>query len=80
MKKITTIATIFILGISCSKEKITPEKQCNCGVIVSDDVKDYSVYIRNRCTGNVKKFYLYRGDWMTAYVGIDYCILNTEKW
>jgi len=61
-------------------EKKEDVKQCNCGLIVSDDVSDYSVVIRNGCSGNQKKFYLQAGDWMTAYVGSNYCLSNVSSW
>ena len=88
MKKLTlTLATLALLTLSCNKEESLPEpvstpapQSCNCGLIVSDDVSDYSVQIRNACSGNVKKFVLYEADWMNAYVGTDYCINNTTNW
>lgn len=62
---------------SCKKEDTRP---CNCGLIVSDNAADYSIVIRNECTGNEKKFILAPGDWFNAYVGSDYCITNSGKW
>ena len=76
MKKIITIASAILLLNSCKKDEST----CNCGKIIDDDVNDYSILIRNSCTNNTKKFYLTRGDWITAYVGSDYCITNSGKW
>ena len=61
---------------SCKKEN----QVCNCGLIVSDNVSDYSVVIRNDCSGNEKRFYLQPGDWMSAYVGTNYCITNVTNW
>lgn len=68
--------------ISCKKETTspTPQKPCNCGLIVSDDVTNYSVDIRNDCSGNVKTFYLTEGDWMNAHPGNNYCITNVTSW
>jgi hypothetical protein len=88
MKKLTlTLATLALLTLSCSKEESLPEptttqnnQNCNCGLIVSDESSDYSIQIRNSCSGNVKKFVLYEADWMTAYVGTNYCITNTSGW
>lgn len=75
MKK-TIIALVFILSLaSCKKDKV-----CNCGLIVSDDVNDNSVVIRNSCSGNEKKFILAPGDWVNAFVGSDYCITNETSW
>jgi hypothetical protein len=59
---------------SCKKET------CNCGTIMSDRVSDYSIVIRNDCSGNEKRFYLQPGDWMSAYVGTNYCITNVTSW
>ena len=80
MKKIIILAGIVGLGLSCNKDNIQPNKPCNCGLIQSDDVADYSVVIQNDCSGNNKKFYLQQGSWMTAYVGTHYCITNTISW
>ena len=70
---------VFILTLallSCKKE----QKQCNCGLIESDDATDYSIIIRNDCSQNSKKFYLTQGDWMNASVGSNYCFTNVESW
>ena len=81
MRKIIAIGFIIAGSIvSCQKEEITPNKVCNCGLVVSDNVEDYSVVIRNSCSGNQKKFILQPGDWMNAYVGSDYCITNINNW
>jgi len=76
MEKVIVIIALLFLA-SCSKEDSQP---CNCGKILSDDPNDYSVVIRNECSGNEKKFVLTPGDWMTAYVGTDICISNQSKW
>lgn len=79
MKKILiAIAVVALLG-SCKKEK-EEQKPCNCGIIQSDNVADYSVVIKNECTSNNKTFYLSEGDWMNAYPGSRYCITNSGKW
>jgi hypothetical protein len=77
MKK-TIIGFAIILSIaSCKKEDV---KQCNCGLVVSDDVTNYSVVIRNNCSNNERTFTLQPGDWMNAYVGSNYCITNVTSW
>lgn len=73
MKKIVFAALILLS--SCKKEKV-----CNCGLVLSDRVSDYSVVIRNDCSNNEKRFILEPGDWMNAYVGSNYCITNTTSW
>ena len=77
MKKILILSTILFLG--CKKEVIEPEV-CNCGLVQSDNVQDYSVVIQNSCSGNNKTFYLQQGDWMNAHVGSTYCITNETSW
>jgi hypothetical protein len=78
-KMILSIAVILLL--SCEKDNPQPiQEECNCGLVVSDNVSDYSVVIRNSCSGNEKKFYLQEGDWMNAYVGSEYCITNIKSW
>jgi len=88
MKKLTlTLAALTMIFASCKKEENTPQPvantvstSCNCGLIVSDEVSDYSITIRNSCSGNTKKFRLTEGDWMNAHVGTNYCITNTTNW
>ena len=86
MKRLTLAALTLVIA-SCSKEERLPQPEvqeqplsCNCGLIISDNVDDYSIKIRNACSGNVKEFRLYEGDWMTAYVGTNYCITNETSW
>lgn len=78
MKKV--ILAILVIGsvTSCSKEQLGAK--CNCGKIISDNSADYSVTIRNDCSGNSRSFNLTPGDWMTAYVGSNYCISNVTNW
>jgi hypothetical protein len=78
--KIKLIVIIALIALGCSKEVIKPNKECNCGLVVSDNVQDYSVVIRNSCSGNEKRFYLQEGDWMNAHPGDDYCITNVSNW
>jgi hypothetical protein len=77
MKKITLIIAIVASLSSCKKEETSP---CNCGIVQSDNVADYSVVIKNECTSNNKTFYLSQGDWMNAHPGTRYCITNASKW
>jgi hypothetical protein len=80
MKKLLFLSLVIISLSSCKKEDVSPQQQCNCGLITSDNVSDYSVVIRNSCSGNEQKFYLQPGDWMNAHVGTDYCITNVQSW
>ena len=80
MKKIIILVGIVTLGLSCNKDNPQPNKPCNCGLIQSDDVTDYSVVIQNDCSGNNKKFYLQEGSWMNAHPGDNYCITNVTSW
>ena len=73
--KILTIAAISALTFSCKKDE-----PCNCGIIQSDNAQNYSIVIKNECSGNNKEFVLNQSDWLTAYVGNNYCITNIDKW
>ena len=77
MKKVIMIMAVALLAMSCKKEEVTP---CNCGTIMSDNAADYSVDIKNDCSGNFKTWVLTPDDWMSAYVGTHYCITNTTSW
>jgi hypothetical protein len=79
MKKLTLIFCLLIGILACKKEEIKKEN-CNCGRILSDDVTNYSIKVRNNCTGNEKTFILQEGDWMNAYVGSDICLTNEPTW
>lgn len=78
MKKIILAISVVALISSCKKKE--EEKPCNCGIIQSDNVQDYSVVIQNECSGNNKTFTLSPSDWMDAHVGSNYCITNSGKW
>jgi len=77
MKKVILLLAVVALVSSCKKKE---EPLCNCGIVQSDNVQDYSVVIRNECTNNDKTFVLSQADWMNAYVGSRYCITNSGKW
>lgn len=74
MKKVVLAVATVLTMVSCSKEP------SNCGRIVSDNVYDYSITIRNSNTNNLKTFYLTEGDWIHAHPGDNYCITNTTEW
>ena len=83
MKKVLLVLVLVLATLSCQKEEIKPSNQfceSTCGLIVSDNVQDYSIVIRNECSGNEKRFYLTQGDWMNAYVGSNQCMSNTTSW
>jgi len=80
MKK-TIIVGLSAIAVALAMSSCKKENQvCNCGLVLSDRVSDYSVVIRNDCSGNEKRFYLEPGDWMSAYVGTEYCITNVTSW
>lgn len=76
MKKLILILLLPLL-LSCSVDGYV---SCNCGLVISNRVRDYSVVIRNECTGDDKLFYLYPNDWRNAQVGSQFCIYNTNTW
>ena len=80
MKKVLLVLGLGLVMFSCEKEDVKVNEGCNCGMIVSDDVTNYSVTIRNACTDNYKTFTLYEGDWFNAHPGSNYCITNEKGW
>lgn len=80
MKKVVLVLAIILLGIFTGCSKDDAFQDCNCGLIVSDRVQDYSIVIRSECTGNTKRFTLSQGDWFNAHVGTDFCITNSTGW
>ena len=81
MKKILLILLVAIVTFSsCKKEDPIFVCSSTCGEIMSDNVQNYSITIKNDCSGNYKTFNLSQSDWMTAFVGTDYCITNTNPW
>jgi hypothetical protein len=80
MKKVIVLAGIVLMMAACNKDEIKKNENCNCGVIQSDNVEDYSVVIRNSCSGNNKTFILSQGDWMNAHPGDELCISNETNW
>ena len=75
MKKVILGLAIILSIASC--KKVQP---CNCGMVISDRASDYSVVIRNNCSDNEQRFTLEAGDWMTAFVGENFCINNVTSW
>jgi hypothetical protein len=81
MKKVIfSLAVSTAILSSCKKDEIQPTKTCNCGLVVSDNASNFSVNIKNECSGNIKTWYLSESDWMKAYVGSNFCITNTKSW
>jgi len=81
MKK---VALVFALSIvvfsSCRKEDNLLVNDCNCGIVKSDNVKGYTVTIKNDCSGAWKTFALSASDWVNAHVGTRHCITNVANW
>jgi hypothetical protein len=83
MRKLLLVIGLTVsFGLTSCKKKVDANENgpCNCGLVLSDNVQNYSVSIRNNCSNNEKTFYLQPGDWMNAYVGQDYCISNVASW
>ena len=79
MKKLLLLSSLTILLFSCKGNYEEPV-ECYFGEIISDDAADYSIVAMNECTGNERKFILNYDDWITAFIGTDYCISNPEGW
>tara|TARA_R110000737_G_scaffold165145_1_gene192688 strand:+ start:3208 stop:3441 length:234 start_codon:yes stop_codon:yes gene_type:complete len=77
MRNLLLVLGLGLVLSSCEKEALY---DCNCGLVVSDRVSDYSVVIRNECSSSEKRFYLERGDWLNAHPGSNFCITNTSQW
>ena len=74
MKKLLIIIGLILIIGACQKEDTNVwGADCKCGLIISDDVNNYSIDVRNDCTDNVKTFVLTEGDWMNAHPGEGYC-------
>ena len=74
MKKIMIVLlTIIALG-SCKKDAL---KDCKCGVVTDDAIEngnDFTLSIKNDCSGNTKKFYVTLNTWMDYPVGGNICM------
>lgn len=70
MKKVMLVLGLFAL-VSCEKEVNNSNK--SCGLIVDDNVKDYSITIR-KSNGSYETIVLYPGDWVNAHVGSEICV------
>ncbi len=77
MKKVLVVLLVAITMSSCNEEE---SLDCSCGLVVSDRVDDYSIVVRNECSGNEKRWVLNPGDWFNAHVGEPYCITNATSW
>jgi hypothetical protein len=78
MKKLMIVLlTIIALG-SCKKDAL---KDCNCGIITDDAIEnadDFTLTIKNDCSGNTKKFYVTLSTWMDGVVGENFCM--NQSW
>ena len=78
MKKIMIVLQTIIALSSCSKNYT---KDCKCGVVTDDVIEngnDFTLSIKNDCSGNNKKFYVTLDTWMDYAVGANICM--TEIW
>jgi len=78
MKKLITVLLTITAFASCSKNAT---KDCKCGIITDDaieNVDDFTLTIKNDCSGNSKKFYVTLNTWMDGVVGDKFCM--TEIW
>jgi hypothetical protein len=74
MKKLMIVLlTIIALG-SCSK---SATKNCKCGIVTDDAIEngnDFTLTIKNDCSGSNKKFYVTLNTWMDYAVGDAICM------
>jgi len=59
---------------SCKKDAL---KNCKCGVVTDDKIENsnnFTLSIKNDCSGNNKKFYVTVGTWMDGVVGEPFCM------
>ena len=78
MKKLMIVLLTIIALSSCSKNAT---KDCKCGVVTDDAIEngnDFTLSIKNDCSGNNKKFYVTLNTWMDYAVGANICM--TEIW
>jgi hypothetical protein len=78
MKKLITVLLTITAFASCSKNAT---KDCKCGIITDDaieNIDDFTLTIKNDCSGNNKKFYVTLNTWMDGVVGDKFCM--TEIW
>ena len=74
MKKIMIVLLTIIALSSCKKDAL---KNCKCGVITDDAIEnsnDFTLTIKNDCSGNTKKFYVTLNTWMDGVVGEPFCM------
>ena len=74
MKKIMIVLLTIIALASCKKDTL---KDCKCGVITDDAIEngnDFTLSIKNDCSGNTKKFYVTLNTWMDGVVGEPFCM------
>ena len=67
MKKVVLVLATTLTLLSCEKQNQT------CGLIVDDNVEDYSITIR-KSNGSYETIVLYPGDWVNAHVGSEICV------
>ena len=78
MKKLILVLLTITALNSCKKDTL---KDCKCGIITDDAIEnadDFTLTIKNDCSGNTKKFYVTLNTWMDGVVGENFCM--TEVW
>lgn len=70
-------ASFGLLG--CSDDTVN-RSNCNCGLILDDRVSDYSILVRNDCSGNEMWIQLYPGEWVNAHPGERACFTEIDNW
>lgn len=73
------IVLLTIIALSSCSKNLT--KDCKCGIVTDDAIEnssDFTLTIKNDCSGNNKKFYVTLNTWMDYAVGANICM--TEIW
>jgi hypothetical protein len=58
------------------------DKDCNCGTVTSDQVRNSKYYLeaRNNCTGRNREFEVTYEEWLGKASGDKVCFSNVSSW
>lgn len=78
------IHTVFSLGLlllvigSCTR----PDDNCECGTVeeLTYNENDFTLELKNRCSGRVRTFVVEEHVWGTVEVGDEHCDFDNAPW